>query len=113
MQAFWEKVSRYSPLSEESRQAWEQILKERTYKKNELFVAEGQIPRTVAFVHKGLFSQYYTSGEGDIVIKRFFPENFFVASLTGLLQESPSIFTIRALETSHVLEYSFREFKRL
>lgn len=113
MQQFWEKLRSYGQLSEKSRLAWEAIVKERKYEKNEFFLQEGQIPRTVAFVSKGLFSQYFSAENGDTIIKRFFPENFFVASTSALLTHSPSLFTIKTLEPSTVLEYNFSAFKQL
>jgi CRP-like cAMP-binding protein len=113
MNNFWEKVTRYHPLSAESRQKWGDIITSRTYKRHENFVAEGQVPRMVAYVEKGLFSQYYTAPNGDVVIKRFFPETFLTASVSAMLTQSPSQFTIRALENTTVLEYPFDEFKKL
>lgn len=113
MEAFWKKISNYGHLTDDARQAWEAILKKRTYDKGDFFLQEGQIPRTVAFVEKGLFSQYFISGEGDTVVKRFFPEGYFVASTSALLTHAPSMFTIRALEASIVWEYDFNAFKRL
>jgi len=113
MQQFWEKAGFYAKLSEESKSAWESILKKKTFKRNEFFVTEGRVPKTVAFVSKGLFSQYYTSDKGDIIIKRFFPEGYFVASISALLTKSPSNFTIKALEPAIVLEYDFNLFKQL
>jgi CRP-like cAMP-binding protein len=113
MEQFWEKVRTYGKLSEATKLAWEGIIKQRVYEKNEFFLQEGQVPRTVAFVSKGLFSQYFSAENGDTIIKRFFPENYFVASTSALLTHSPSMFTIKALEPSVVLEYNFSGFKRL
>jgi len=113
MQEFWDKVSTYGKLSEEGREAWEGILRQRTYDRGDFFLQEGQVPRTVAFVSKGLFSQYFSAENGDTVIKRFFPEGYFVASTSALLMNAPSMFTIKALEPSVVIEYNFSEFKKL
>lgn len=113
MQEFWEKINSYGRLSEEGQRAWESILRQRTYDRNDFFLQEGQVPRTVAFVSKGLFSQYFCADNGDTVIKRFFPESYFVASTSALLMNAPSMFTIKALEASVVIEYNFWEFKKL
>src|SRR5882757_586881 len=113
MEQLWEKIRTYGKLSGEAMLAWEGIVKERVYEKNEFFLQEGQVPRTVAFVAKGLFSQYFSAENGDTIIKRFFPENYFVASTSALLLNAPSMFTIKALEPSVVLEYRFSEFKKL
>jgi CRP-like cAMP-binding protein len=110
---FFDKINTYSRLSEEAKVAWEQILVKKTYKKDENFVSEGQHPRKVAFVAKGLFSQYYISEKGETVIKTFFPELRLAASVSAMLGNRPSIFTITAIENTSVLEYDFFEFKKL
>ncbi len=111
--SFIERWESYGKLSVESKAALEKILTPKIYKRNEFFIKAGQYPKTVAFIIKGLFSQYFTSAEGDIVIKRFFPELYFCTSLSALLSDTPSNFTIKALEDTTVLEYSFQAFKTL
>jgi CRP-like cAMP-binding protein len=113
MEEMWKRINSYSKLSDESRAELEKIMKQRTLQKNEFFVKEGQVPRTVAYVAEGLFSQYFTAENGDIVIKRFFPEKYFVASTSATLSKSPSLFTIKALEPSVIIEYPFQDFKQL
>jgi CRP-like cAMP-binding protein len=113
MQQFWDKVESYAEISSESKTAWTNILKTKTYNKDQYFIIEGEIGQTVAFVVKGLFSKFHTTQEGDVVTKRFFFENFFVASTSSMLSKTPSLFSIRTLEPSTVLEYSFQEFKKL
>ena len=111
--AFFTKIESYHKLSEESKAAWEKILVKKTFKKGENFVSEGQHPRKVGFVAKGLFSQYYISEKGETIIKTFFPELRLAASVSAMLNNRPSIFTITAIENSTVLEYDFFEFKKL
>jgi CRP-like cAMP-binding protein len=113
MQHFWDSANRYGTLSAESRDAWASILQKKTFARNEYFVKEGQVPKTVGFVVKGLFSQYFTADNGDVIIKRFFPEEYFTASISALLTASASNFTIKALEPTIVLEYDFASFKEL
>jgi CRP-like cAMP-binding protein len=113
MQQFWDKVDSYAKLSESGKTAWKNILRPKTYKKDQYFILEGEIGQTVAFVAKGLFSKFHTTREGDVVIKRFFFENFFVASTSSMLSKTPSLFSVKALESSTVLEYNFQEFKKL
>lgn len=113
MEQFRAKFRTYGTLSEEAMEDMTQLLRPHSYARGEYFLREGQTPKTVAFVVKGLFSQYYASPEGDIVIKRFFPENYFAGSLPAMLTNSPSIFAIRALEPAETLEYNFYDFKTL
>jgi len=112
-EAFFKKIRTYHDISEEAELAWTKLLHQKSYKKGEHFINEGQIPRKVAFVVKGLFSQYYTSDNGDIIIKYFFPEGRLAASVSAMLNNTPGIFTIAAIENTLVEEYDFFEFKKL
>ena len=110
---FFHKIKTYAELSPQSEAAWADLLREKTYNKGDYFVTEGQTPKKVAFVVNGLMYQYYSAENGDMVVKYFFPENRIAGSMTATLTESPSNFTIRALEDTDVLEYNFIEFKKL
>ena len=112
-ESFFKKIRTYHNISEEAELAWTKLLHQKIYKKGENFINEGQKPRKVAFVAKGLFSQYYTAGNGDIIIKYFFPEERLAASVSAMLNNTPGIFTISAIENTTVLEYDFFEFKKL
>ena len=110
---FFNKIRTYAALSIQAELAWTQLLHEKKYLKGDNFIEEGQIPKKVAFVAKGLFSQYYTADNGDIVIKYFFPEHRIAGSMAAMLAGNKSNFTITAIENSTVLEYNFNEFKKL
>jgi CRP-like cAMP-binding protein len=110
---FFNKIRTYAPLSVQAESAWTQLLHEKKYSKGDNFIDEGQIPKKVAFVVKGLFSQYYTADTGDIIIKYFFPEHRIAGSIAAMLAGNKSNFTITAIEDSTVLEYNFNEFKKL
>src|SRR5260370_29074121 len=100
--SFFKKIRSYHDISAEAELAWTKLLHEKNYKKGENFINEGQKPRKVGFVAKGLFSQYYTADNGDIIIKYFFPEERLVASVSAMLNHTPSIFTITAIENTTV-----------
>jgi CRP-like cAMP-binding protein len=110
---FFNKIRSYHPISAEAEMAWTKLLQEKSYKKGEKFISEGQKPKKVAFVVKGLFSQYYIADNGDTIIKYFFPEERLAASVSAMLNNTASIFTITAIEDTAVLEYDFFEFKKL
>lgn len=112
-EVFFQKMKFYTELSPQAEAAWAALLREKTYKKGDCFITEGQTPKTVAFIVDGLMYQYYADESGDLVVKYFFPENRIAGSMTAALTQSPSIFTIKALEDTRVLEYSFLKFKEL
>src|ERR1044072_8010881 len=110
---FFQKIRSYTPLSSAAEQAWLALLKEKTYRRGENFISTGTVPRNVAFVTKGLFSQYYITDSGDEVIKYFFPEGAIAGSIPATLTKTESLFTITAIEDTTVFEYNFHEFKQL
>ncbi len=110
---FFKKIKTYTDLSKEAECAWQNLLKENTYQKGDNFIRIGQKPKKVAFVVKGLFSQYYVNDNGETIIKYFFPEGRIAGSIPATLQQSESLFDITALEETTVLEYDFNEFKKL
>lgn len=110
---FFRRVDSYANLSQASKKVWQKLLRIESYKKGEHFVQLGQIPTRVGFVVGGLFSQNYISESGDTIIKYFFPEGRFAASVGAMLARTPSAFSIVALEGTKVLSYDFSEFKKL
>jgi len=107
------RVRTYTELSPESMASWQRLLRPEFYKKGECFVELGQIPGKIGFVTEGLFSQDYISDSGNSTIKYFFPEGRFAASVGAMLTQTPSAFSVVALEDSKMLSYSFAEFKKL
>jgi CRP-like cAMP-binding protein len=110
---FFQKIKQYTDLTNEAQDAWSVLLKEKVYQKGDNFIRIRQIPKKVAFVVKGLFSQYYINENGETIIKYFFPEERIAGSIPATLTKSESLFTITALEKTTVLEYDFNEFKKL
>lgn len=110
---FFQKIRTYADLGTEAEHTWLALLREKMYRKGDHFIRTGQTPQKVAFITKGLFSQYYITDRGDTVIKHFFPEGRFAGSVPATLTKSGSPFTIEALEDTTVLEYNFHDFKKL
>lgn len=110
---FFQKIENYVKLSDTAKADWEALLKAKTYKRGESFVRIGQVPRNVAFVVKGLFSQNYVTDKGETVIKYFFPEGRIAGSIPATLAKTESLFEITALEDTSVLEYDYHAFKNL
>jgi len=110
---FFQKIRTYHSISEQAALAWKSLLQVKKYNKNDNFISLGQHPKKVGFVIKGLFSQNAILEDGSVVIKYFFPEHRFAASLVAMLTNKPSDFYITAIEDTIIIEYDFFEFKKL
>lgn len=71
------------------------------------FISDGAVPKTFGFVCSGLFRYVYTDREGRQYTKAFMPEYSFLSSYSAMIQQTPSFYTIEALETSVVLEFDY------
>ena len=65
MEDFFKKIAEYTTLSKESESAWVKILRSRRFARGDFQVRQGEIARTVAFVSKGLLSQYALADDGS------------------------------------------------
>ncbi|MCW3465832.1 Crp/Fnr family transcriptional regulator [Chitinophaga nivalis] len=113
MDHFWSVTGHYYPLSASSRELINGLLQPKQLKKNAVYLREGNIPQCAAFVSSGLLAYFYTDDNGQRIIKKFFPEHTFIASMTALLTHTPGDFMITALEDTHLLEFRFQDFLAL
>jgi CRP-like cAMP-binding protein len=73
------------------------------------YLANGQIPKKIAFNLKGLFRYVYGDDKGNEFTKSIIPENSILASYSAMLYQAPSFFAIQALEDSQVLETPYQD----
>ncbi|WP_417888022.1 Crp/Fnr family transcriptional regulator [Zunongwangia sp.] len=113
IQKFIDALTKYQQLSAEATAAFIAISKPRLIPKGAYFLEQGQIPKAYAYINQGLFSYFHTFENGTIVIKKFFSENSFIASTSALIQKKSSLFSIQALEDTHILEYQNSDYRLL
>ena len=78
-----------------------------TYKKNEVFLREGETCNKLLFCHKGAF-RYFLTKEGNDFTKDFCLDttNPFCTNYTSFLTQTPSLINISSLENSVVSVWS-------
>ena len=81
--------------------------------KNDYFISQGQIPRKIAFVCKGLFRYVYIHPNGNEFTKSIIAENSFITSYSAMIHNDPSYFFIEALEESEILEIDYQNWLEL
>ena len=82
------------------------LFKEKTYKKGDFFLADGQICKQVGFVTKGLL-RYYINHDGEDKTYDFAQENNFVCNYESFIPRAPSTKNIQALEDCEILQISY------
>lgn len=82
--------------------------KEKTARKNDYFLQEGQVCREVGFIVKGLI-RYYSNNDGEDLIYDFGKEGNFVCNYESFLDHSPSKRNIQFIEDTTYLSISFTD----
>lgn len=101
----------YGEISNSSWQLIESIVRFQTIKKGEILLREGQVARDLHFICKGALRAYIVDSEGNFYNKSLFLEKSFAGSKASLIQNTPSHFTIEALEESILININFKKYK--
>jgi CRP-like cAMP-binding protein len=89
------------------------IGKEKSIANTNCFIKAGEVPSKIAFVGSGLFRYVYTNDRGDEFTKGIITENLFITSYSAMITETPSSFSIEALEDSTIMEILWSDFMQL
>jgi len=99
-----------SPISEEIIERLNSLISQKNISIGESYLRAGQTPRTIGYVKSGLFRYFYCDKNGVEYTKGFFPENNVLISLSALVENRESYFSIQALENSTIEQLNYFEF---
>jgi CRP-like cAMP-binding protein len=99
--AYFEK---HLPLTEEEKAIVEEVFKERSIKKRQFILQEGDICKHNTFVVEGCFKMYLIDPNGKEHNLQFAVENWWIGDIGSFHSEEPSRLTIEALENSVILQ---------
>ncbi|WP_163401068.1 Crp/Fnr family transcriptional regulator [Flavobacterium fluviatile] len=85
------------------------ISEHRIIHKGNYFISEGQIPRKMAFVIKGLFRYVYTHENGNEFTKNIISEKNFISSYSAMIYNTASYFSVEALEDAEIFEINYTD----
>jgi len=86
---------------------------ERTMRRKDFLLQEGEICRYKAFVTKGFLRTYRTTDDGTEHIMQFSPENSWTTDPESYKNNTPSCYNIDALEYTEVLMWTKKDFHYL
>src|SRR5690606_15842693 len=88
------------------------LWKEKSIKKGDYFLAEGQVCKQVGFIVEGLM-RYFINADGEDKTYAFAQENHFVCNYESFIPKSPSTKVIQALEDCKILQISYDDLQTL
>jgi CRP-like cAMP-binding protein len=84
------------------------LFKNKSIKKNDFFLAEGQVCKHVGFIIKGLM-RYYINHNGEDKTYAFAQEGNFVCNNESFIPQTASTKIIQALEDCEIVQISFAD----
>lgn len=103
-------IESYYPISESSWKLIENIAEFQTLKKGETLLQNGEIAKNLHFIANGILRAFITDQHGNFYNKNLFMENYFAGSKVSLMLQSPSNFTIEALEDSIIINLNYKKY---
>ncbi|WP_269235391.1 Crp/Fnr family transcriptional regulator [Flavobacterium flavigenum] len=103
----------YSPISERSWKLIENTTEFQTLKKGETLLQNGEIAKNLHFIAKGILRAYITDQQGNFYNKNLFFENAFAGSKVSLMLQTPSHFSIEALEDCILINIDYQKYTKL
>lgn len=110
---FKETILGYYPISDNAFSLFEKIMTFNLFKKNEILVYTGQIAKTIYFICDGAIIAYVTDNFGNTYNKNIFLEKQFASSRVSSILQTPSDFTLQAIEDSVVICMPYTQYKKI
>lgn len=107
------KFESYAPISSASWQLIENIIEVQSFKKGEILLQNGQIAKEIHFIGKGALRAFITDATGNIYNKNIFLDGDFAGSTVSLIQQTPSEFSLEALEDSILININYKKYREL
>ncbi|QHT68943.1 Crp/Fnr family transcriptional regulator [Rhodocytophaga rosea] len=112
MQAFFETVNQFLPLSAESKQALSAILQRMELPKGHVLVRAGTVCHYIYFIEKGLSRTYYLKEDKDVT-DWISTENTFACSIVSFITRKPDRRIIELLEDSLLWAIHYQDIEQL
>ncbi len=106
-QIYRDQLNHFVRLSDADWLLLKGFLCEEKYVKNDFYMKEGEICKTVSFIVEGAFKSYHEKGN-EIIINDFFNETDFVIEVISFLKQQSSDSSIIACKDSIVLSISYK-----
>ena len=110
---FEKYISSQIVLTDEDIKLFREKAIEKTMRRKDFVLREGEICNYKIFVSKGFLRTYHISEDGDEHLMQFSPENSWTTDPESFQNMTPSRYNIDALEFSEVVMWSKNDFKYL
>ncbi len=107
-----ELARRYSTMTHDELDILESVLVPKKYAKGEIVLKEGEVCKSIIYIHKGLLREFYFKNNKEVT-EYLAVEGTIMMSIESLFREVPSALQIEALETSVIYELPKRKLEEV
>ncbi|WP_430411608.1 Crp/Fnr family transcriptional regulator [Kordia sp.] len=109
-----ESISKYIILNSEEENLIESFWTEKTLKKGDYLLRNGETCRTDNFVISGALKAFYINSKtGKEEILYFAIENWWTTDIQSFQKQTPSIYNIQAIEETELLQIRYDSFQEM
>ncbi|TDQ18874.1 CRP-like cAMP-binding protein [Algoriphagus boseongensis] len=112
-QSLFEYINRLIPIDRDEFEKLSPNFHFQKAKRKEFILREGEVCQAIYFILKGSFRMYQINESGQEMIRYFALEDKFGTNLTSLIEGSPSMEFIQAIEETEFLKIHKTDFFRL
>lgn len=105
------KIGQIIPLTSKDEKTIRRLFHEKTIRKNDYFVQEGQVCRQAAYIVRGMM-RYFINADGEEKTYAFGFEDCFVSNYESFVPQMPSQKYIQALEDTLMLTISYHDLQQ-
>jgi CRP-like cAMP-binding protein len=106
-------ISTHIQLDEEELGFFTTLFNSRTLPRKEFLLHAGDTCRNMSFVNEGCLKVFYTDDKGAEHIVKFAPEDWWAMDIESFALQTPSFYSIQAIENSLVLQLSKENYDSL
>lgn len=113
MKGFIERINNTHPISENSWNELQKLVKVKTYPPKYKLEEPGKVSEKAYYLLKGVMRTYSTIIKGKKVNNGLYTDNRYVAEFISLILKKPSVSTLETLTTCTLVEANYNDFVKL
>ena len=106
-------VAKHIALTKEETAFFAALLQQQDVTKKEFILKEGQLCKSISYVHSGTLRAYYTDKEGRESTIMFAITDWWITDMYCFINQQPAMLNIIAIENSSILQLSKNNFELL
>jgi len=109
MTELYNYLNSVSPIKDETWKKVKEMFTEKTLKKGDYFIKDGEMAKQIGFLTNGIIRAFYRNNEGTEYNKYFFLANNFVAGYSSLITNEPNKINQQALTDCRLLIINYAD----